>query len=57
MTKIQMAVGLFCFGLLILGVISLMLGYIELGIYGNTLVFAIQSILVAQQITLKNRKE
>lgn len=52
-----MAVGLFCFGLLILGVISLMLGYIELGIYGNTLVFAIQSILVAQQITLKNRKE
>ncbi|MGT2637036.1 hypothetical protein ACVRWL_04455 [Streptococcus ratti] len=57
MTKKQMAVNLFCFGLLILGAISLMLGYIELGIYSNTLVLAIQSILVFQQILLKNNKE
>lgn len=57
MTKLQMSVSMFCFCLLILGVVSLFFGSPKLGIYCNTLVLAIQSILVFQQILMKNNKE
>ena len=54
MTKSQLSVSIFCFSMLILGVICLFLGYANLGIYCNILVFAIQSILIAQQLILRN---
>ena len=57
MTKLQMSVNIFCFFLLLLGVIGLFFGYVKSGIYCNTLVFAIQSILIAQQVILKNNSE
>lgn len=57
MTNLEKTSNLLCFGLLLLGAISLLFGDAIWGIYLNTLVIALKSILIAQQITLKNRKE
>lgn len=57
MTQLEKTGNLLSFGLLFVGAISLLFGDAIWGIYLNTLVIAIKSILIAQQITLKNRKE
>lgn len=57
MTNLEKTGNLLCFGLLLLGAISLLFGGAIWGIYLNTFVIALKSILIAQQITLKNRKD
>ncbi|HFI0216296.1 TPA: hypothetical protein ACGOVI_001497 [Streptococcus suis] len=57
MTKLEKTSNLLSFGLLFVGAISLLFGDAILGVYLNTLVIAVKSILIAQQITLKNRKD
>lgn len=57
MTNLEITSNLLYFGLLLLGAISLLFGDVFWGIYLNTLVIALKSILIAQQITLKNRKD
>lgn len=54
MTKPQIFSSSFCFFMLILGAVSLLSGNKELGIYCNTLVIALQSILICQQVILRN---
>lgn len=54
MTKMQLFFNILCFCLLLLGAFRLLSGHIESGIYLNTLVVALQSILIAQQVILKN---
>lgn len=55
--KLQMSTSLLCFCMLILGAISLFFGYVEPAIYCNTFVFALQSILIGQQLILGNRNK
>ncbi|HEL2413283.1 TPA: hypothetical protein TZW92_001850 [Streptococcus suis] len=57
MTNLEKTSNLLSFGLLFVGAISLLFGDAIWGIYLNTVVIALKSIFIAQQITLKNRKD
>lgn len=56
MTKMELLVYVLNFILMIAGCLLVMWGEILYGVYANSLVIALQSVLISQEVKLRNRK-